>query len=202
MRRFIVLFVLLAVGGSAGAWYYFTGNKRPVSYRTAKVERGDLLASVSSTGTIEPEEVVDVGSQVAGQILSFGKDPRGSDAVINFGSPVEDGTVLAQIDSKLYQTQVDRAQAMVENAVAAVKQAEAQVTSAKANVTRAEADLGQMTAKLYQSDREMVRARKLKSSNTITDTDYDVTEAALRTNKATLAVGEATIAWARSTCVW
>lgn len=193
MRRIIVLSVLLAVA-AAGGWYYYAGDTRPVTFRTAKVDRGDLLATVSASGTIEPEEVVDVGSQVAGLILSFGKDPRGSDRVVNFGSPVEKGTVLAQIDSKLYQTLVDRAEAMVAQGNALVVQADAGVSQAKANVRRAEADLGQMQAKLYQSDRDLVRARRLKTTSAIAELDFDVSEATARTNKAALAVGEATIA--------
>ena len=133
MRRIIVLILLVAVGAAVGGWYYFSADSRPMTFRTAKVERGDLLATVSASGTIEPEEVVDVGSQVAGLIVSFGKDARGSDRAVNFGSPVEAGTVLAQIDNKLYQTQVDRAEAMVAQTNAAVVQADAQVTLAKAN---------------------------------------------------------------------
>ena len=39
------------------------------------VQRGDLLATINATGTLEPEEVVDVGAQIAGEIESFGKDP-------------------------------------------------------------------------------------------------------------------------------
>ena len=38
--------------------------------------RGDLLSTISATGTIEPEEVVDVGAQVMGLIQEFGPDPR------------------------------------------------------------------------------------------------------------------------------
>jgi HlyD family secretion protein len=43
-------------------------------FRTAPVERGDLLSTISATGTVEPEEVVDVGAQVMGRIRDLGVD--------------------------------------------------------------------------------------------------------------------------------
>src|SRR5258708_36312347 len=52
-------------------------NGHKVLLNTATVKRGDLVATITATGTIEPVEVVDVGAQVAGLILSFGKDKDG-----------------------------------------------------------------------------------------------------------------------------
>ena len=50
----------------------------PIACRIAPstIRRGDLRSTINATGTIEPEEVVDVGAQVAGLIQSFGVDPR------------------------------------------------------------------------------------------------------------------------------
>ena len=70
--------------------------------RTAEVVRGDLEFTIDATGTVEPEEVVDVGAQVAGKIESLGTDPRHPERTIDYGSPVEVGTVLARIDDSLY----------------------------------------------------------------------------------------------------
>ena len=50
----------------------FDGGGDVVAFRTAGVERGDLVVTVSATGTLEPEEVVDVGAQVVGRIEEFG----------------------------------------------------------------------------------------------------------------------------------
>src|SRR5262249_18705520 len=113
--------------------------------------------------------------------------------LIDYGTPVEKGTVLARIDESIYQAQVNRARAQVEQAQAQVESANAQVAQADANVQRAEADLGQIQAKLTQSERDYNRARKLGSSKALADVDYDTIEATYRTSRATLAVGEATI---------
>src|SRR5207249_4243775 len=164
MKNIIILCLLVAAAAGFSGWYYYNSDHRSPAFRTVQVERGDLLASINATGTIEPEEVIDVGAQVAGQILGFGPDPRGNGKTIDYGSPVERDTVLARIDESLYKAQVDRAKAMVEQAESGVQAAEAQVAQAEANLQRAEADLGQMQAKLYQADRDWARAKRLGAS--------------------------------------
>jgi len=168
----ILVFVWSLSNGSGG-------NGSP--YRTALVKRGDLLASINATGTLQPEEVIDVGAQVAGRISSFGTDKTGK--TIDYGSVVEAETVLARIDDSLY--------------AADVAMAEAQLQQAQAGVTRAEADLGQLKAKLYQAERDWERARKLGPSEALAEASYDAYRSAYETAKANLAVGEAAIQQAR-----
>ncbi len=170
----VLLFVWSRSNGSSG-------NGSP--YRTAPVKRGDLLASISATGTVEPEEVIDVGAQVAGQIISFGKDKNGK--IIDYGSTVEEGTVLAQIDDSLY--------------AADVALASAQLMVATTGVRRAEADLGQLKAKLYQAERDWKRAEKLGPSDALAEASYDAYKSAHETARANLAVGEASIVQAKDT---
>ena len=51
--------------------------------------------AIVAASTVEPEEVVDVGAQVAGQINTFGTDANGKP--VDYGSPVTEGMTLAQI---------------------------------------------------------------------------------------------------------
>ena len=81
-------------GGGTQAWPPIPMT----SFRTVAIKRGDLLSTISATGTVEPEEVVDVGAQVMGLILEFGPDPHDPAKLIDYGSVVEKGTVLAKID--------------------------------------------------------------------------------------------------------
>ena len=99
-------------------------NNQRVSYRTTPVLRGDLLATINATGTLEPEDVVDVGAQVGGKIERFGPDPRDPNKAISYGTPVEDGTVLARLDDALFVARVDQSVASVAKAEADVEQAE------------------------------------------------------------------------------
>src|SRR5712672_172412 len=89
--------VALAIAVIGWTWHLRNGHK--VLFNTVPVKHGDLVATISATGTIEPVEVVDVGAQVAGLIRSFGQDKAGKS--IDYGSVVEAGTVLAQIDDSV-----------------------------------------------------------------------------------------------------
>jgi HlyD family secretion protein len=180
IKTVVILILLAGLGGGgiyAGYWYLYKNRTDAVILQTAPVKRGDLLAVISATGTVEPEEVVDIGAQVAGQILSFGKDKNGKP--IDYTSAVDEGTVLAQIDDSLY--------------AADAAQAAATLAQAKSGVIRADADLGQMKAKLDQADRDWQRAQKLGPSEALAQASYDAYKSAYEVAKANLAVGEATI---------
>jgi HlyD family secretion protein len=182
IKRTVVVAVVGGVIGTALAWYLQRGNSPAVSFGTAQVTRGDLLVTIDASGTLEPEEVVDVGAQVAGQIVAFGTDADGN--TVDYGSHVEEGTVLARIDEALAQ--------------ADVSQAEAQVESAKAGVQRAEADLEQLKAKLSQAERDWERAKKLGPSEALAQASYDSYQSAYEMAKANVGVGEATILQAKA----
>ena len=76
LGRFTLLILLIAALAGAGMYYYRLRGLEPPAdqFRTVPVQRGDLLSTISATGTIEPEEVVDVGAQVMGRILDLGID--------------------------------------------------------------------------------------------------------------------------------
>jgi HlyD family secretion protein len=166
--------------GVTVAWYNNRSDADTAVFKTADVKRGDLSITISATGTVEPEEVIDVGAQVAGQILSFGKDVDGH--TVDYGSRVAEGTVLARIDESLYATQVASSQA--------------QVKAAQAGQERAEADLAQYRAKLDQAERDWRRAQKLGPSEALSQTSYDAYRSAYETAKANVAVGRAAISQA------
>ncbi len=83
MRRavgiMIVVVIGLAVIGGGSAWWSRSKRDKEPTFRTMPVRRGDLAATISATGTLEPEAAVDVGAQVAGVIIAFGKDKQGKD---------------------------------------------------------------------------------------------------------------------------
>jgi HlyD family secretion protein len=177
IKKTVVAIIVLAAAATVAGWYLNPGSRPNVSYRTARVTRGNLLASISATGTVEPEEVIDVGAQVAGQILSFGRDADGRP--VDYGSKVTAGTVLAKIDESLY--------------AAEATQADAQVQAAAATLQRAEADLQQFNARLYQADRDWQRAQKLGPSEALAEASYDAYRAAYQTAVANVAIGKAAI---------
>ncbi len=174
------LVVVIAIVGIG--WYVHRDKSSDPKYRTDVVKRGDLTATISATGTVEPEEVVDVGAQVAGEILEFGKDDGGK--MIDYGSAVQAGTILAKIDDSTYLADVDTAKASL--------------GQAQSGQLRAEADLGQMKAKLNQAERDWERAQKLGPSEALAPTQYDAYKANYETAKANVGVDEAAIAQAKA----
>jgi len=170
MRRFVVL--MLLAGLASGAWWWFSNRTAGagVEYRLAEVQRGDVLAVVAATGTIEPEELVDVGAQVAGRIQDLGRDPREESRSIDYGSQIEEGTVLARIDDALYAAQVEQA---------------------RATVSRARADVEQQTIRMQQAEREWNRAQEFRKRNSISEADLDLARANWQAAQAAVSVSEA-----------
>jgi HlyD family secretion protein len=130
----------------------------------------DEQVALKATGTLEPEEVVDVGAQVAGAITSFGKDKQGKP--IDYGSEVEAGTILAQIDPRAYQ---------------------AQLKQARAAVRRARAALGVQEARVRLAEQETRRLGKLHVKNAVAEDDLEKARLSLELEKAKLAVNHADI---------
>src|SRR5215468_3706364 len=94
-RALLVLIGIVVIAVAVTVWWYtHTGNSS--SFATVPVQRGNVTASITAAGTIEPLEVVDVGAQVAGQIRAFGTDKAGKP--IDYRSIVAAGDVLATID--------------------------------------------------------------------------------------------------------
>jgi HlyD family secretion protein len=198
IKTLLVLTVLAAVPLSAAVWYLDRTDAQLPSLRTVAVDHGDLQFTIDASGTVQAEEVVDVGAQVAGKIQSLGVDPRDPKRSIDYGSPVSVGTVLAHIDDSLYQSDVEQAQAEVASAQALVESTAAGVLEAEANVERANKDILQLRAKLFQAERDWQRTQGLwkSSPGAISEYDYDLARSAYESADAAVGVGVAAIAQA------
>ncbi|HVY79458.1 MAG TPA: efflux RND transporter periplasmic adaptor subunit [Steroidobacteraceae bacterium] len=115
-RKPIVLAVLvLAVAVVAfWAWKKAAGHDAPV-YRFATIERGNLEAAVSATGTLSAVTTVQVGTQVSGKIVEIKAD---------FNDRVKKGQLVARIDPTILEQQVRDAQAGLERSQAELEQAQ------------------------------------------------------------------------------
>ncbi|MGO9614262.1 MAG: efflux RND transporter periplasmic adaptor subunit [Dissulfurispiraceae bacterium] len=176
----IIVGLAMIVGGSV--WWFRSKGKDGVTFRTAPLKRGDLVATIGATGTVEPEKVVDIGTQVAGIIKTFGTDKHGKE--IDYGSAVEAGTVLAKIDDSLYAATVESARALYQQA--------------KANKISADANVLQMKAKLLQTSQDWDRAQKLGPSDALAQSAYDQYKANFEVAKANMAATEAAVEQAKA----
>lgn len=179
MKKLLLMMGLLWGAGAVGVWYWNDAHAQRISFRTVPAHKGELRSTINATGTIEPEEVIEVGAQVPGPVLSFGKDPSDPKKSVSYGTRVEPGTVLAQLDDTVFRTRVDQA---------------------KGRVARAEADVEQAEAKLGQAERERDRTQKLRSRNAghVAVQEYDAAITNFEAARATLSVARATLAISRA----
>ena len=181
MKKFIkiAVAVLIICGIGAGGfygWKKYQQTKTPdVVFQTEEVKRSDIMSVINASGTVEPEELVNVGAQVSGKIMSFGTDADGK--TVDYGSRVTKGMVLAKIDEVLYQ--------------AALKEAEATLLQAKAGILRSEANYKQSKAKLALAERNWKRAQELYPKRAMAQSEYDSCESNYLTSNADIAVAEA-----------
>ena len=119
--RWLILLIVVAGLGVAGWWAYGrTNGKKESPYRFATIERGDIEATVSATGSLGAVTTVQVGTQVSGQISAIYAD---------FNDQVKKGQLLARVDPVLQQQ-------AVEEALAGVERAQAQFDAAKREYDR------------------------------------------------------------------
>ena len=90
-------------------------------YRTMKVVRGELVSTVSATGTLAAVVTVQVGTQVSGTIQKL---------FVDFNSPVKAGQVIAQIDPSLFNAKVMETKGNYNNALANLERAKAELADA------------------------------------------------------------------------
>jgi len=145
MKKIVVVVILIGAL-AAGGFYLYKNKGNGVQFRTEKVTRGDLRASVTATGTVSAVTTVLVGTQVSGTVKEL---------FVDFNSSVKKGQLLAQIDPALPQ--------------ARVAQAKANLLSAEANVQKAE-------VALKDARRTLERNRDLFGRNFIARSDLDTAE--------------------------
>lgn len=188
----VVLGLVLGYWALRGTW---AAPANAAQLKTAVIQRGELIVTVSATGTIEPEEVVDVGAQVAGKIQELGVCEE-TGGIVDYGSLVEPNAVLAKIDPALFEEEVRYTEALVRKAKARHEQTKAQTIEAIAAETRAKADLVQAEVKGRQADRDFERAKKLAPTAVITQEQYDASLGAYEAAAAAVDVAKAAVAQA------
>ncbi len=100
MKRFIKIFIVLAVLAGVGYFAYvrFAASEKSVvgTLVSEKIETRTIRTTISATGSLEPVDQVEVGTQVSGDIARI---------FVDYNSKVKKGQVLAELDkSKLKAT--------------------------------------------------------------------------------------------------
>jgi len=132
MWRYFLIFLVIAGLVTGGVLAYgpvmeWWKWRNRVQFRTVEVVQGPIISVVNATGTIKPVLQVAVGAFVSGPVLELHAD---------FNDEVEKGDLIAKIDPRLYQANVDRDEAALANRVADVERAKAQLQKAQRDEQR------------------------------------------------------------------
>lgn len=135
MKSLSFWIVLFAVVGVGGYFAYepiqnYLKERNRLQWKTAKVQRGTIIFSINSTGTVKPVLSVAIGSFVSGPI---------ADLNVDFNDSVKQGQILAKIDPRLFQSNVARDEAVLASRKAELERVETQLQLAILNKGRGEA---------------------------------------------------------------
>ena len=181
-RRWIAIGAVAAVAVAAGTWWALRGADNAASYRTARIERGALVAAVSSSGSVNPVSQVSVGSQVSGQIKEL---------LADFNTEVKRGQLIARIDPESFEYKVRQATADLESTRAAVLNAQANANAVLASVSKARLDAD-------NAQRDLQRKQDLLERDFISQADFENARNSAGTLAETLKVVQAQLEVARA----
>jgi HlyD family secretion protein len=106
MRRVPIVLVALLALAVLGWWWRAGGHAESVG-RTARVERAPIERVVVASGTVEPEQLVDVRAKVSGIVERF---------LVDAGDRVRAAQVIAELDRDTLESAVREARAVVREA--------------------------------------------------------------------------------------
>ncbi len=188
-KSYVIVGTTAALLVGAGAWWYSQrADADAVQYRTVKIERGSLQATVSASGAVNPVTQVSVGTQVSGQIR---------DLYVDFNSEVKAGQLIAQIDPETFEYRVRSAQADVDAARAATMTQQAALAKARVDSEELQRDFDrktQLVARQFIAASEAEKARALARSGA---ENVKLVAAQLQSAQAGVAQREAALAQAR-----
>lgn len=149
-----------------------------IGYVSAPVVRQDLVATVTASGTVNPQDLILVGTQVSGTI---------SELDVDFNSVVKTGQVLARIDPTSLQAQFDAARASLTESRSVALAGAASAVSAQRNVgaarqnaaaarqmlASAQSQVGKTKAALELAKLTLRRDRQLLAQGFISQSQHD-----------------------------
>ena len=120
---------MIVAGAILGYTLIKKGKTDEVKYRTETLAKGDIESLVVTSGTINPVDIIEIGSQVSGKIEKLYAD---------FNSQVKSGQVVAELDQSILKSKVDQNQANYQSRLASLEQAKVTLENAKKKYERSQ----------------------------------------------------------------
>lgn len=158
-KTIVIILILLLLGGF-GYWL-LAGNKKSGEFITVKVSYGDLMETISASGSIEP---------VQDTTLTFKTQGYVEKCNVSVGDKVKAGQVLASEQGSDLQAQLDQSEASLQSATANYNKA---VASHGPKVEQAKAQLEQAKSTLNMAKATVERDKLLLEAGVISQADLD-----------------------------
>lgn len=117
-KGFLILLFVSAIVIAGGFLWLRPSQDAPYQFKTAEVSLGELVVTVTATGSLEPVNQVDVGTEVSGTVKTV---------AVDFNEQVAEGQVLAELDTEKLSAQMLQAEAALASAQANYLEAQARV---------------------------------------------------------------------------
>ncbi len=163
----VIIPVIIALAVISAIIYYFVNKPGETIYKTARVEKGTLVSTVSATGSLAAVVTVSVGTQVSGTIQKL---------YVDYNSLVKKGQPIAQIDPSLFEAAIEQNRGNHLNAIGSLAKAKATLADAK---------------------RTMERNRQLVNQGIVAQSDFDTAQTAYEQALAQVSSAEGVVAQTR-----
>lgn len=179
----IIIIILICLAALFFIGFLFKNKKEAKNYVTEPLTKRTITQIVEASGTINPVQTVSIGSQVSGQISAI---------YVDYNSKVKKGQLLAEIDTSLFEAQVNQAKATIDNARANLAKIQATTANDKLTLTRyrnlykkgfiakSELDLAEST---YSADLAQVKSAQAQINQALAS--YSTAASNLRYTKIT-----------------
>ncbi|OOL20642.1 efflux transporter periplasmic adaptor subunit [Ochrobactrum sp. P6BS-III] len=174
---------LLAVSVLTGGLLLQQWSKQEPLPEMTTVQRGDIESSVLASGTLRPKNLVAIGAQATGRILSLKVKP---------GQHVKEGDVVALIDATNQQNELDKAEATLRQNEATREQNLADLELAKLNLVRNQTMIGKNAVARSEYDKAVAEMKKQQAQ-------LANTEASIAASKVGVRIAETNLAYTRIT---
>ena len=191
MKKIGMIIVAVAVVGLVVVWAVSGGggSAEGQAFRLAPISKGNIRATVSSTGTLNPLNTVKVGSQVSGMIQAL---------YVDYNSPVHKDQVIALLDPAFYSAQVEQAKAQSLMAQAQYEENQKNIIAAEAAVESAKAQISGAKATLREAELTFQRFQSLDKQEVISKSDLDAAQAKLENAQGAWDMAQAQLKTARA----
>jgi len=168
-KLFITLLVLIIVGAGGAAAYIYTRKPVEPSVMTGNFSRGDVIQTVSATGTLEAVQTVLVGTQVTGIVKELHAD---------FNRIVHKGQLLARLDRTNFEAALQQQQAALQSRYT---------------------DLDRQRVSLDDSRVKLKRSQDLFAKNLVTQQDLEAAQLSVKTLEMQIKSAESSIVQQQAT---